>query len=131
MQLRPRSTQRVCSYHGNFSTKSKSPQPIINDIQITGDGLTGRAGLSLFVRYFREIGLSSSLERLFGSMRRSGKGSPVTVLFKQLFCFFLDGTSLHLIHFDTLKQDDGYAASIKTDGYLPGELPLAIFPAMR
>lgn len=99
----------------NSLIKGKYFEPIIQKIEITNDCLTGRAGLSLFVRYFRGIGLSSSLERLFGSMRRSGKGTPVMALFKQLFCFFLDGTSLHLVHFDALKQDPGYAASIETD----------------
>jgi hypothetical protein len=35
-------------------------------------------------------------------------------IFKQLFCFFLDGSSRHLVYFDALKEDAGYAASIET-----------------
>jgi hypothetical protein len=54
------------------------------------------------------------LERLFGSMRKSSKGQPVSEVFKQVFCFLLDGTSRHLVHFDALKKDDGYAAGIET-----------------
>ena len=47
-------------------------------------------------------------------MRRSRKGLPITAIFKQLLCFFVDGTSSHLVHFDDLRQDDGYAAAIET-----------------
>jgi hypothetical protein len=52
---------------------------------------------------------------LFGGIRKNRKGQPVADIFKQLFCFFLDGTSRRLAHFDTLKGDPGYAASIETD----------------
>ncbi len=92
----------------------KSSEPTIHHIEITNDTITGRAGLSLFVRYLRGIDLSPHLERLFGSMRRSQKGLPITAIFKQLLCFFVDGTSSHLVHFDSLKEDDGYAAAIET-----------------
>ena len=34
--------------------------------------------------------------------------------FKQLLCFFLDGTNLHLPYFDHLAADTGYAATIET-----------------
>ena len=47
-------------------------------------------------------------------MRQSGKGQPIPEIFKQLFCFFLDGTSRHLVDFDALKQDEGYAGAIET-----------------
>ena len=93
----------------------KSSEPTIDRIDITRDTLTGRGGLSLFVRYLRNIELYPHLQRLFGSMRRSSKGVSIESLFKQLFCFFLDGTSLHLVRFDTLKRDSGYAAAIETE----------------
>ena len=96
------------------SAVRKSSEPIIHHIEITNDTLTGRAGLSLFVRYLRGIDLSSHLERLFGSIRQSRKGLPITSVFKQLICFFVDGTSSHLVYFDDLKEDDGYAAAIET-----------------
>jgi hypothetical protein len=92
----------------------KSSEPIIHHIDITKDTITGRAGLSLFVRYLRGIDLSPHLERLFGSMRKNRKGLPITAIFKQLLCFFVDGTSSHLVRFDDLRQDDGYAAAIET-----------------
>lgn len=93
---------------------SKESSTIINEIATTSDTLSSRGGLSLFVRYLRNIGITPHLERLFGSMRKSGKRQPVTEIFKQLFCFFLDGTSRHLVYFDTLKEDEGYAAAIES-----------------
>ena len=88
--------------------------PQIDDISITQDTLTGRGGLSLFVRYLRGIGIEPHLERLFGSLRKNRKGSPVFEIFKQLICFFVDGTSRHVVYFDRLGRDAGYAAAIET-----------------
>jgi hypothetical protein len=99
----------------NSTTPAANCQPLIDAIDITTDTLSSRGGLSLFVRYLRGIDLLPHLERLFGALRRSRKGQPVGEIFKQLFCFFLDGTSRHLVHFDALKKDRGYAASIESD----------------
>ena len=88
--------------------------PLFDGVEITSDTLTGRGGLVLFSRYLRNLEIFGHVDRLFGSLRKSSKGLPVTVLFHQLFCFFLDGTSRHLVRFDELKRDDGYAAAIET-----------------
>jgi hypothetical protein len=87
---------------------------VIDRVEATSDTLTSRGGLSLFVRYLRNIAIYPVLERLFGSIRKSAKGQPVSEIFKQLFCFLLDGTSRHLVYFDALKKDNGYAAAIET-----------------
>jgi len=87
----------------------------IDQVETTTDTLTGRAGLVLFSRYVRNLGLFSVLERLFGSMRKSEKGLPIPVLFHQLFCFFLDGTDFSLVRFDDLKESEGYAGAIEVD----------------
>ena len=87
---------------------------VIDRVEATSDTLTSRGGLALFVRYLRNIGIDPVLERLFGSIRKSAKGQPVSGVFKQLFCFLVDGTSRHLVYFDALKEDAGYAAAIET-----------------
>lgn len=87
---------------------------VIDRVEATSDTLTSRGGLSLFVRYLRNIAIYPVLEGLFGSLRKNAKGQPVSEIFKQLFCFLLDGTSRHLVYFDALKKDDGYAAAIET-----------------
>ena len=92
----------------------KTTAPLFDGVAITSDTLTGRGGLALFSRYVRSIEISPHLDRLFGSVRKSSKGLAVIALFHQLFCFFLDGTSRHLVRFDELKQDEGYAAAIET-----------------
>ena len=97
------------------SLSSRNPAPCPFDaVEITSDTLTGRGGLALFSRYVRSIEIFPHLDRLFGSVRKSSKGLAVTALFHQLFCFFLDGTSRHLVRFDDLKEDEGYAAAIET-----------------
>lgn len=86
----------------------------ISRVGVTSDTLTGRGGLALFSRYVRNVGLHRQLEDFFGGLRKSRKGLPVHELFHQLLCFLMDGTSRHLVHFDTLKEDTGYAGAIET-----------------
>jgi hypothetical protein len=91
----------------------------IDEIGTTTDKITGRAGLSFFARYLDRIGLRWIIERFFGSIRKSRKGKGIYDLFKQVICFFLDGSSRHLTYFDSLKKDEGYAASIE---FTPGQM---------
>ena len=100
---------------GYCSTTEHNSKPIINDVEVTGDVLSSRSGLTLFVRYLRGIALCPYLEELFSVIRKSRKGQEICEIFKQLFCFFMDGTSRHLVYFDTLKKDEGYAGSIESD----------------
>ena len=99
---------------------SRNASPLLFDgVEITSDTLTGRGGLALFSRYLRNLEIFPHLDRLFGSVRKNSKGLPVAALFHQLFCFFLDGTSRHLVRFDELGEDEGYAAAIETE---PGHM---------
>ena len=98
----------------NGNTVDRHSTATIQGIEKTSDTLTGRAGLALFSRYLAGIGIFSALQRLFGSLRKNGKGQPVVEIFKQVFCFFLDGSSRHLVYFDALKKDEGYAGAIET-----------------
>lgn len=47
---------------GDFNTEIGHTKNIIDGIDLTNETLTGRGGLSLFVRYLRGIGLYGSLE---------------------------------------------------------------------
>jgi hypothetical protein len=86
----------------------------IRRIEATSDRLTGRAGLALFVAYLHNIEIFKWFDRWFGSIRKSRKGLAIHELFKQVLCFFVDGTSRRLTYFDQLSQDAGYAGSIET-----------------
>ena len=85
----------------------------INKIGVTNDTLTGRGGMALFVRYLSNVEIYPLLQRLFGNIRKNNKGLPVWNIYKQMFCWFYDGTSRHLNHFDQLKGDEGYASVIE------------------
>jgi len=99
---------------GDITTADRRKGTKIDCIHPTQESLSSRGGLSLFVRYLKGIGLDESLERLFGSIRRSRKGQPIAEIFKQLFCFLVDGTSRHLAYFDHLRDDAGYAGVIES-----------------
>ena len=97
-----------------FTTAATKSKAIIDGVEITSDTLTGRGGLSLFARYLRNIQIYQEIETFFGAMRRSRKGQPIIEVFKQLLCFFIDGTSRHLVYFDALARDAGYAGAIES-----------------
>jgi hypothetical protein len=99
----------------NCSAKNSKSKAFIHDVEITEDVLTSRAGLALFVRYLRSIELLPYMENIFGNMRKSRKGQEIAEIFKQLFCFFIDATSRHLVYFDRLKEDEGYRSSIESE----------------
>ena len=86
----------------------------INKIGTTPDTITGRGGIALFSRYLETTGILDIVESKLKFLRKSSKGLPIWMLFKQIFCFFFDGTSRHLTYFDQLKKDKGYAAAIET-----------------
>lgn len=94
--------------------RTTAAMAILSKVEITPDTLTGRGGLALFSRYIRNVGVFEHVERLFGPLRRNGKGLRVTELFHQIFCFLVDGTSRHLVHFDAVRTEEGYAGAIET-----------------
>jgi len=93
--------------------KGKGKTNRITSVGITTDMLTSRGGLCLFGRYIEGIGIRPILDRLFGSMRKNGKGQSIYVILKQVMCYFADGTSRHLVQFDRLKEDNGYAGVLE------------------
>src|SRR5680860_1454508 len=95
--------------------KTGAPAPaLITRVAITSDNLSDRGGLTLFSRHIRNVGLFPHVRRLFGGLRKNGKGAEVSEIFHQLLCFLVDGTSRHLVYFDALREDEGYAGAIET-----------------
>jgi hypothetical protein len=92
----------------------KEKSQFVDEIGITSDTLTSRGGLVLFARYFRNSGILPQIDKLFGGIRKSAKGQSVVEIFKQILCNFVDGTSRHLIHYDRVKEDEGYAQAIES-----------------
>jgi len=85
----------------------------INKLEVTSDTLTGRGGLTFFVKYIQAIGIVSLLLRQFAGIKKTVKGVASENLFLQVLYFFLDRTSRHLCHFDNLHRDQGYRAVIE------------------
>ena len=85
-----------------FKSKCK-----ISKVDVTEDTLTGRGGVALFVRYLSQVNIYVLLVDAFSHIRRSEKGQPIWNIFKQMLCFFYDGTSRHLVYFDQLKRFRG------------------------
>ena len=92
----------------DFKSKCK-----ITNIGITNDTLTGRGGMNLFVKYLSSVEIYPLVQDLFGNIRKNKKGLPVWNIFKQIFCWFYDGTSRHLNSHDQLKRDEGYASVLE------------------
>jgi hypothetical protein len=85
----------------------------IKDVAITSERITGRGGLSLFLRYLEKSNLFSLLESVFKSLRKSRKGKSVSFILRQIMVFMMDGTSRAISHFDILQKDEGYAAALE------------------
>lgn len=85
----------------------------INKIGVTNDTISGRGGLLFIVKYLKKINILKLLAKDFSFLRKSKKGSALEKIFKQILCFFIDGTSFALSYFDELAKDKGYAAIIE------------------
>lgn len=89
--------------------------PKIIRIDVTNEKMTSRGGLSLFVRYLEKINIFEVLLSFFGGISKSSKGASLKEKFKQIFCFFMDGTSYKLTRFEELKKNESYAGTIESD----------------
>lgn len=87
----------------------------ITEIGITKDTLTARAGLMFLSRYVQGTSITAVLAKKFSFLRKSSKGHSLRSIFHQLLCFFLNGESFHLSHFDQLKTDSGYSGILETN----------------
>lgn len=98
------------------SRKVDSVKSKIDELGITPDCLSSRAGLSLVSCYLDAIGIIRILTLLFPFLKKNGTGTPLGSMFHQIICFFFDGTGtdFHMTRFDQLKKDSDYAGVIET-----------------
>ncbi len=87
--------------------------PKVCGVEATEETLSSRGGLSLFVKYLSSLSLIEILIGDFLWLKKSGKGARLYDLFKQVMCFFLDGTGFSMTRFDELQNDAGYAGVIE------------------
>jgi hypothetical protein len=86
----------------------------ITKLDITNKKITGRGGISLFLRYILNIKLYGLISMSLGSfIFLSAKGLQLEQFLKQMFAFFIDGTDMSISSFDRKKKDEGYAALLE------------------
>lgn len=97
-----------------IADKTGGSKSKISNIGLTDDTLSSRAGLFFLARYVMETGISERLAQMFSYLRKSSKGIPLVSVFHQILCYFLNGESFHLAHFDKLKTESGYSGVLET-----------------
>ena len=96
-------------------TKSEAvSNPKLCGVEATDETLSSRGGLSLFVKYLTSLSLIEILIGDFGWLKKSSKGARLFELYKQVLCFFFDGTGFSMTRFDELQKDSGYAGVIES-----------------
>ena len=113
----------------------------VDRVEKTSEKLTDRGGLTPFVHFLRSREVADWLARQWSDLRQSKKGLPLSQVFKQILCFFMDGTNLSISHFDELADDPGYGRAIETAQEkmlssdqvkrLFGKFQVSLFPRFR
>ena len=86
----------------------------IAKIEVTNDKISGRGGLSFFLRYMDRTNLYPLLTYFLGKELIAGhKGLRLEQFLKQMFAFFIDGSNMALSGFDKKQKDKSYAALLE------------------
>lgn len=97
-----------------MSKTAKKSNNCVNGVGQTGNVISDRAGINTFVRYIGRINIIILISFFFKLLRKSSKGASVEDIIFQIICNQALGDSRHLVYFDTLKEDKGYAAALET-----------------
>lgn len=86
----------------------------ITKIGQTGDKISGRGGISFFLRYIEKTAMYQLISHFIGNELVQGvKGLRFDQFFKQMFAFFIDGSHMAISGFDKKQNDDAYAALLE------------------
>ena len=86
----------------------------INKIGITEDKISGRGGLSLFLRYVERTGFYQLSKNIFGEKLTIGaKGLGLNQFIKQILAYFIDGTYMCIESFNELKKDKAHTSLLE------------------
>jgi hypothetical protein len=97
----------------NMMKKHETKQAKISAVEITDEKLSGRGGITFFLRFIENIGFYRLFEKYFSFAKRSSKGISCRQFILQLFAFFIDATDLSMVGFDRRKNDSGYAGLLE------------------
>ena len=88
----------------------------ITKISVTKQKISGRGGITLFLRYVEKTLFYAVIEHVFSKLEVFGsKGLQLNQFVKQIFAFFIDGTDMSISGFDKKKQDVAYAAVLENN----------------
>lgn len=85
----------------------------ITKIETTSDKISGRGGLTFFLRYARQTGFYGIALSILGFVCTSRKGLSLKQFIPQMLAYFIDGTDMSMSGFDRKKEDAGYAAVLE------------------
>ena len=83
----------------------------INEIETTEATLSNRGGLAFVMKYIESVGFFKLVQSSITGICGHGKGKSASFLIRQILAFFIDGTYKAISSFDTLRTDEGYAAT--------------------
>jgi Transposase DDE domain group 1 len=85
----------------------------ITKIERTGDKISGRGGITLFLRYVQQTGFFGIALGVLSFVCISRKGLSLKQFITQMLAYFIDGTDMSMSGFDRKKEDAGYAAVLE------------------
>ena len=86
----------------------------ITKIEVTNDKISGRGGISFFLRYIEKTNLYQLISFHIGlELIENHKGLKLQQFLKQMFAFFIDGSHMALSGFDKRQKDKPYAALLE------------------
>lgn len=87
----------------------------INKIETTNATLSNRGGLAFVMKYIESVGFFKLVTSSISGICTHGKGKSPSFLIRQILAFFIDGTYKAISSFDTLRTDEGYAATLEVN----------------
>lgn len=86
----------------------------ITKISVTKQKISGRGGITLFLRYVEQTMFYNIISLNFNKLDIfNSKGLQLMQFTKQMLAFFIDGTDMSISGFDKKKQDESYAAVLE------------------
>lgn len=97
------------------TAKYKDSACRVNKIEITDATMSNRGGLLFYLRYLENVQLFALIEKVLKQFRLSSKGKPISFIVRQILAYCIDGSMKAISGFDTLREDDGYAATLEVE----------------
>ena len=88
----------------------------ITKISVTNQKISGRGGITLFLRYVEKSKFYQTIEHVFSKLQIfNPKGLQLLQFVKQMLAFFMDGTNMAISGFDKKKEDEAYVALLENN----------------